>query len=222
MFAKRVGQTVRMSSDIQKLAQAIRQRRLDLGKTQEEIANEGGPSDTTLGKLENAQVPDPSRGTLVKVDVGLRWHEGSARRVLRGGVPVPLGQNIVDLSDDERDSLRILARERGDIIQVRNQRMLDDLENEPIEVREVRLLRVGLSATLKWGQRAADFGASPQMHHNFVNAAMGLMEEVSTLIGEGRATVHQLPQTGTGAPDPLTQAASKSRGPRRQSEDDDE
>lgn len=71
-----------MSADTERLGQAILARRDHLALNQQEVAAAGGPSDTTLSKLENGAVDNVSNATLKKLDLGLQWVSGSARRVL--------------------------------------------------------------------------------------------------------------------------------------------
>lgn len=72
-----------------RLGQIVRARREELDLRQDELADRGGPSTTTMTKIENG-TGEPAPVTLRKLDVGLRWERGSARRVLRGGDPTPL------------------------------------------------------------------------------------------------------------------------------------
>lgn len=62
-------------------------------RSQKAIHAAGGPTDTTLGKIETKQWR-PRRGvdeTLQKLDAGLGWVPGSAAAILRGGDPTPAG-----------------------------------------------------------------------------------------------------------------------------------
>ncbi|MDG3012185.1 helix-turn-helix transcriptional regulator [Rhodococcus sp. D2-41] len=71
-----------------RLGQVIQQRRdNELGLTQEEVREAGGPSIATLSALENGVGKPPSRATLRKLDAALQWSPGSAERVWRGGTP---------------------------------------------------------------------------------------------------------------------------------------
>lgn len=80
---------MQMHPDWARLAAAVRSAR---GlRTQKAIADAGGPSDTTIGKIE-ANEWRPKRGvgdTLDKLDKGLGWSPGSAERILAGGDPTP-------------------------------------------------------------------------------------------------------------------------------------
>lgn len=62
----------------------------------------GGPSNSTLTAIEAARGPAPSRSTLRKLDRGMNWSPGSARRVLLGGRPAT--------DDDIRDMGQGLAK----------------------------------------------------------------------------------------------------------------
>lgn len=79
-----------MSSNTQRLGEAVLARRHELELTQLEVWNSGGPSNTTLTTIENGQQTSLSRATARKLDKGLQWVEGSAKRVWEGGDPVPL------------------------------------------------------------------------------------------------------------------------------------
>ncbi|GAB4677632.1 helix-turn-helix domain-containing protein [Mycobacterium avium] len=72
-----------------RLANYVQEFRAMRGMSQKAVAANGGPSDTTLGKIE-AGAWRPKRGvdrTLEKLDRGLGWEPGSASRVLAGGEP---------------------------------------------------------------------------------------------------------------------------------------
>ncbi|AZF98784.1 immunity repressor [Gordonia phage Maridalia] len=74
-----------------RLGTLVRQRRAELGLTQKDVHQAGGPTDTTLTKIENGEwTPGNRKNTLRKLDAGLSWTTGSAARVLAGGEPTPL------------------------------------------------------------------------------------------------------------------------------------
>lgn len=79
-----------MPADPQRLGRYVKARREALGLSQDEVAARGGPSDTTLGKIE-AGAGGLSRISVAKLDHPLSWAPGSARRVLEGGEPEPVG-----------------------------------------------------------------------------------------------------------------------------------
>lgn len=68
--------------DLERLADRVKRRRERLGLRQDEMAGRGGPSTTTLTKVENAAAPPPAPSTLRKLDASLGWTEGSAYRTL--------------------------------------------------------------------------------------------------------------------------------------------
>jgi hypothetical protein len=76
--------------DWDRLAAAVRAARG--ARSQKDIGKQGGPSDTTIGKIESGEWR-PKRAfndTLDKLDTGLGWRAGSAQRVLHGGGPSPM------------------------------------------------------------------------------------------------------------------------------------
>lgn len=81
------------AAQLQRLAREVLQRRNELQLSRDEVARRGGPSDTTLVRIELPQ-PDtslPKRGTLERLDRALAWRTGSAEGCLvRGETPVPL------------------------------------------------------------------------------------------------------------------------------------
>ncbi|WP_405177979.1 helix-turn-helix domain-containing protein [Nocardia sp. NBC_01377] len=64
----------------------IRERRDELGLTQIQIGDLGGPSAPTIRKIEDGD-SSISTHTLNKLDVPLRWRPGSAARAYAGGTP---------------------------------------------------------------------------------------------------------------------------------------
>lgn len=77
--------------DLERFGRIVLDRRIELGLSQEDVAAAGGPTDTTLGKIENCEwTPGNRKVTLRKLDAGLRWEPGSAVRTLAGGDPTPI------------------------------------------------------------------------------------------------------------------------------------
>ncbi|RJO79951.1 XRE family transcriptional regulator [Nocardia panacis] len=66
----------------------LRERRDELGLTQLQIGELGGPSAPTIRKIEDG-IAVISAGTLNKLDAPLRWRAGSAARTYAGGDPTP-------------------------------------------------------------------------------------------------------------------------------------
>lgn len=102
------------AQDHERLARYVRERREELGLTQEEVATRGGPSTATLRLIENAAGAAYKAKSLRQLEDGLGWARGSAIAVLGGGVPslataaVLTGEVPVEL----RHSLDVLASMR--------------------------------------------------------------------------------------------------------------
>lgn len=80
---------------MRRLADHIHRRMDELGLTQADVADNGGPSTTRMRMIDavaerGAQPTDFKPGTLRNLDNVLHWESGSARRVLDGGDPRPL------------------------------------------------------------------------------------------------------------------------------------
>lgn len=76
--------------DLERFGRIVRARREELGLQQEDMDEHAGPSSTTMSKVERGVGPAPSAKTLRKLDAGLKWQDGSAKRTLDGGDPTPL------------------------------------------------------------------------------------------------------------------------------------
>lgn len=74
--------------DWRRLAAYTRDRRGDLGLTQEELAAAGGPSTATLRLIEGARQPGYRPAILRALERALQWERGSVRAILDGGDPV--------------------------------------------------------------------------------------------------------------------------------------
>lgn len=83
-----------MSSNSERLGEAVRKRRNDLDLSQLDVHAAGGPSNTSLTKIENGLLADLNRVTAAKLDAGLQWEPGSAKAVWLGGEPRALGKVI--------------------------------------------------------------------------------------------------------------------------------
>lgn len=80
--------------DAANLKHEVEARMEDLGLTNEMVARRGGPSTTKVSQIRKGD-PKPPRGDVLrKLDKGLRWVDGSARRVTLGGKPVPLPDGL--------------------------------------------------------------------------------------------------------------------------------
>lgn len=85
-----------MSTNADHLARHVRERRRDLALSQLEVWQAGGPSNTTLTAIENGLAKSLQNATAKKLDRGLQWRPGSARRVWDGGEPMPQEASTVD------------------------------------------------------------------------------------------------------------------------------
>lgn len=96
-----------MVADFPRLSRYVRERRQQLDLRQDEVDAAGGPSDTLVSQIERDEWHPTERytSTLRKLDVGLQWQPGSARRILEGGEPQPLGGGDMDLSEVDDDDL---------------------------------------------------------------------------------------------------------------------
>jgi hypothetical protein len=77
------------TDDWQRLAACVRDRRSDLGLTQEETAAAGGPSTATLRLIENGRQGGYRPAILRALERALQWERGSVRAILDGGDPAP-------------------------------------------------------------------------------------------------------------------------------------
>lgn len=73
--------------DRERVARRVRERRLELGMTQEEVATSGGPSTATLRLIENASPTIPRLKSQRQLENALEWEPGSYRALLRGDEP---------------------------------------------------------------------------------------------------------------------------------------
>jgi transcriptional regulator with XRE-family HTH domain len=103
--------TVRMTDPRERLAQAIRARRLALGLATQRAAREAGVDRTTWIEAEAAK-RGISDHTAAKIERQLQWRPGSIDEIRRGGEPTdmpaaPAGPapDALDLSDDEHRRL---------------------------------------------------------------------------------------------------------------------
>lgn len=90
-----LGKLTAMSTNAQRLGEVVLARREELDMTQLDVWQAGGPSNTTLTKIENGQVTSLARSTARKLDVGLDWRPGSARRVWEGGEAIAIERTYV-------------------------------------------------------------------------------------------------------------------------------
>ena len=87
--------------DLPRFGRLVRTRREELGIQQEEVDDHGGPSSTTMSRVERGIAP-PSAKTLRKLDAGLQWQQGSAVRALEGGDPTPVLPRVLEFAQTRR------------------------------------------------------------------------------------------------------------------------
>ena len=73
-----------------KLGTEVRQRRTELGLTQEQVAERGGPSTPTLRTLENNRANRLSPRLRRSLERTLHWATGSVDAILAGHSPTPV------------------------------------------------------------------------------------------------------------------------------------
>lgn len=118
-----------MSSKGERLAAAVLSRRAKLDLTQLDVWQSGGPSNTTLTKIEAGEMDTLTRKTARALDTGLRWVPGSARHLFDEGIePTPLPD--ADTSRMHRDDVRRLAE------QIRDAELDDEMRAELLRVLE--------------------------------------------------------------------------------------
>lgn len=74
----------------EKLAEAVKARRNELGLTQADIGRLGGPSPAVVGAIENNRATQLSPRLRRGLDEALQWEAGSVSRVLAGGQATPI------------------------------------------------------------------------------------------------------------------------------------
>ena len=74
--------------DWERLASYVRERREELGLTQEEVASRGGPSTATLRLIENNATDSYRQKSLRQLEDALGWTRGSVLAILAGDEPV--------------------------------------------------------------------------------------------------------------------------------------
>lgn len=90
--------------DIARLGRAVRDRRTELGMTQDDVGRAGGPSDVTVRGIENVTARKVYATTLGKLDTALQWEPGTAAAHLHGVAeqvvsPAPAPVLLHDASD---------------------------------------------------------------------------------------------------------------------------
>lgn len=90
MFAGTICHAAPMTKDGRRLGEAVLARRKALGYSQEDVRDRGGPSTTTLTKIEAGHGEGIRGRTISDLEDVLQWGRGSVDRVLAGGEPSEL------------------------------------------------------------------------------------------------------------------------------------
>lgn len=99
----------------EKLGQQVRDRRAELGLTQAEVAQRGGPSVETLRALENNRAGRLSPRVRRALERMLQWEIGSIDAVLDGGVPT-LARPRPDAAADRFAMARQVLEMRAELV----------------------------------------------------------------------------------------------------------
>jgi transcriptional regulator with XRE-family HTH domain len=100
----------------EKLGQQVRDRRAELGLTQAEVAERGGPSVETLRALENNRSKRLSPRVRRALERVLQWEIGSIDAVLDGGAPTLARPRPVVAAADRFAMARQVLDWRADVI----------------------------------------------------------------------------------------------------------
>jgi hypothetical protein len=93
--------------DWPRLAQHVRERRVELGMTQEDVRAAGGPSTATMTLIEGAKQDKYELYILARLENALRWRKGSIRDILAGGDALPLGSDRPEPGPDDDPVARL-------------------------------------------------------------------------------------------------------------------
>jgi hypothetical protein len=80
---------VAIGSDWQRVADYVRERRIELDMTQADVQAAGGPSPATQRMIEGALQTSYQPVILARLERALGWGRGSIRAIRSGGEPVP-------------------------------------------------------------------------------------------------------------------------------------
>lgn len=107
-----------MEQDIAGLGKAVKARRKQLRLRQSDLAKRGGPSDTTVSKIEHAQTDHIHPSTAKALDTSLAWPSGTAADYLAGRTPQeapspkePLVQDLLRQAREMQERLDAAVRE---------------------------------------------------------------------------------------------------------------
>lgn len=169
------------------LAQAVRAARG--ARTQAAIHENGGPSDTTIGKIE-ADEWRPRRGvedTLRKLDDGLEWPPGTAGRILRDGV-MPVMPDMNSPTDEE---LRLWVIELAVDADAIGSRVRPEDEGRMQNIKAVLRDSAELVGRLQLVALAVADGDANRLHGLKQQVKAGRLEEVLRQLGSQSPVVDE-------------------------------
>lgn len=158
-----------------KLGQAVKARRAELGLTQQDVAQAGGPSDTTQTGIENGTATAVSTATLRKLDFALGWASGSARHILEnGGLPkqlrhAPASTDRSKFPEEQRNATVNELVRSGQRLQ---QKIAEDPDRLKATAGEVL---AGIHASWVTANKALDLGAPAAPVQKWVSAGFELL-----------------------------------------------
>lgn len=86
-----------------RLGLAVLQRRKDLALNQLEVGQAGGPSNSMLTDIENGRLATLTPSTARKLDTGLQWEPGTARKIWDGDQVTNAGIWVFEPDGSVRD-----------------------------------------------------------------------------------------------------------------------
>jgi hypothetical protein len=86
------------SNPAERFGRIVHERRVHLDFTQADVTKHGGPSNTKQTEIENGLLASLLPNMAKKLDRGLQWEPGSARRTWLGGGPTPLEAGGTDVA----------------------------------------------------------------------------------------------------------------------------
>lgn len=157
---------------LQRFGRIVKERRDALGLRQDQMVHRGGPSTTTMTKVENGTLPTPSPVTLRKLDKGLGWADGSAALTLAGGEPTPLRLIDIHMPSTNPKTSMIQASEKS-----WRRAKLDPGREAELQT----ALYEGITNSWEIADIARELGCPEESVSAFVNSGFGLLLNSGTL-----------------------------------------
>lgn len=203
---------------LKRFGDIVRERRQALRLSQEDVTARGGPSDTTLTKIENVEWnPTRPNETLRKLDVGLGWEPGSARRVLDGGEPA-LVDGVVAV--DERGEEFFEIGQRWDTMTLRDGRVMPVTPGMMDQANEARAMLANPNVPLDPSIRDILQGLVDHLDLATLQERISRLDHdqlvklsnyVDTLLYEGNEQHEEVTQPRTSSPSTVDRGAGRSK-----------